>query len=43
MICLMQGKSADALDEVIKRCNVTESPTQKDRLKELRLLKKYKP
>ena len=39
----MQGKSADALDEVIKQCNVTGSPTQKDRLKELRLLKNYRP
>ena len=43
VICSMQGKSADALDEVIKQCNVTASPTQKDRLKELRSLKKYRP
>ena len=42
VICLMQGKSADALDEVIKQCNVTASPTQKDRLKELPPLKKYR-
>ena len=42
VICSMQGKSADALDEVIKQCNVTAWPTQKDRLKELRSLKKYR-
>ena len=42
VICSMQGKSADALDEVIKQCNVTASPTQKDRLRELRLLKKFR-
>ena len=34
-ICSMQEKSADALDEVIKQCNVAASPTQKDGLKEL--------
>ena len=28
VICSMLGKSADALDEVIKQCNVTASPTQ---------------
>ena len=43
VICSMQEKSADALDEVIKQCNVTASPTQRDRLKELRSLKKYRP
>ena len=32
VICSMPGKSADALDEVFKQCNVTTSPTQKDRL-----------
>ena len=35
VICSMQGKFADALDEVIKQCNITVSPTQKDRLKDL--------
>ena len=43
VICSTQGKSAHALDEVIKHCNVTASPTQKDRLKELQSLKKYRP
>ena len=43
VICSMQGKSAEALDEVIKQCNVTASPTQNDRLKELQLLKKFSP
>ena len=43
VICSMQGESADALDKVITQCNVTTSPTQKDRLKELRSLKKYRP
>ena len=41
--CSMQGKSADVFDQVIKQCNVTASPTQKNRLKELRSLKKYRP
>ena len=40
VICSMQGKSVDALDEVIKQCNVVALPTQKDRL---RSLKKYRP
>ena len=40
VICSMQEKSANAHDEVIKQCNVTASPTQKDRL---RSLKKYRP
>ena len=39
----MHGKSADAFDEVIKQCNATAPPTQKDCLKELRSLKKYRP
>ena len=43
VICSIQGISADALDEVIKQCNVIASPTQKNRLKELRSLKKYRP
>ena len=43
VICSTQGKSADALDKVIKQCSVIASPTQKDCLKELRLLKKYRP
>ena len=42
VICSMQGKFADALGEVIKQCDVTASPTQQNRLKELRSLKKYR-
>ena len=42
VISSMQGKSADAFDEVIKQCNVTASPTQEVRLKELRSPKKYR-
>ena len=42
LICSIQEKSANALDKVIKQCDVTASPTHKDRLKELRLLKKYR-
>ena len=41
-ICLTQEKSADALEEMLKKCQDTASPTQKD-LKELRSLKKYRP
>ena len=44
VMCSMQEKSADALKEVIKQCNVViTSPTQKGRSTELRLLKKYRP
>ena len=43
MICSMQGESADALDKMITQINDHASPTQKDRLKELRPLKKYRP
>ena len=40
VMCSMQEKSAEALEEEIKQCNVTTSPTQKDCLKELRSQKK---
>ena len=42
VICSMQGKFAYAFDKMIKQWNVTASPTQRDRLKELQSLKSYR-
>ena len=39
----MREKTLEALDDIIKRCNVDASQQEKSRLKEIRALKRYRP